>query len=346
MSLFSSSNNYIGVDIGTSSIKMVELGRKGKEIELLTYGYSEAAKENFSDEWLKDPTRAAMVIDKIYHQMGGTAEKAVATLPAFSVFSSIINLSNVDKKTLPQAVEWEAKKFIPLPLEEMILDWKIIGALDACDKDANVFLTGSPKKLVKRYVDIFRKTIVTLASLETETFSLIRSLLGNDKSTVMIVEIGATNADICVVKNSIPVISRSLDMGGLGMTKAIASVLNIGLFRAEQFKRDLGIGVGTAGSNVVPKTVAGPVNSIIEEVKYLINIFQNKNSDKVEKVILSGGSAMLPNLAAFMSEKLNLNVVVGDPWARISYPPELKPILSEIAPGFSVAIGSALRELE
>jgi type IV pilus assembly protein PilM len=346
MSLFSSSNNYIGVDIGTSSVKMVELGKKGNRVELVTYGYSETIKEGFSDDWLKDAEYVARVIDKIYRKMEGSAEKAVATLPAFSVFSSIINLRNVDKKTLPQAVEWEAKKFIPLPLEEMILDWKIIGSPAGGKDDTNVFLTGSPKKLVKKYVDIFRKTAVTLASLETETFSLIRSLLGNDKSTVMIVEIGAANADIFVVKNGIPVISRSLDMGGMGITKAIAAALNIGWLRAEQFKRDLGVSADVAGNSVVPKTIAGSAGAIVEEVRYLINIFQNKNDDKIEKVILSGGSAMLPNLAPFMSEKLNMNVVVGDPWARIFCPPELKPILSEIGPSFAVAVGSALREID
>jgi type IV pilus assembly protein PilM len=228
----------------------------------------------------------------------------------------------------------------------MILDWKVINPLNQKDDNVSVFLTGSPKKLVKKYVNIFRKTLVTMSSLETETFSLIRSLLGEDKSTVMIVEIGATNADICVVKNSIPVISRSLDMGGLGITRSIANALNIGMLRAEQFKRDLGVAFNVAGSSVVPKTIAGSANAIVEEVRYLINIFQNKNDEKIEKIILSGGSAMLPNLAPFMSEKINMNVIVGDPWARVSYPPELKPILSEIGPGFSVAVGSALRELE
>jgi type IV pilus assembly protein PilM len=346
MGLFSSNNNFLGIDIGTSSIKMVELGEKGNKMSLISYGYSESLKEGGFDEQLGDPEYAAKLIDKIYRDMGASAEKAVATLPTFSVFSSIINLHNVDRKSLGQAVEWEAKKFIPLPLEEMILDWKIINSPNESKGDLNVFLTGSPKKLVKKYVDIFRKTIVTLASLETETFSLVRSLLGDDKSTVMIVEIGATNADICVVKKGVPVVSRSLDMGGAGITKAIASSLNISWSRAEQFKRDLGVSENLSGGNVVPKTIASSAGAIADEVKYLINIFQNKNEDKIEKVILSGGSSLLPNLASFMSGKLNMNIVVGDPWARISYQPELKPVLAEIGPSFSVAIGSAMRELE
>jgi type IV pilus assembly protein PilM len=297
--------------------------------------------------WTKNTEYVVKVIDKVYKKMEASTDKAVATLPAFSVFSSIINLRNVDKKGLTAAVEWEAKKFIPLPLEEMILDWKVISNSKGADKNSlTVFLTGSPKKLVKKYVDIFRKTLVTLVSLETETFSLIRALLGEDKSTVMIVEVGATNTDICIVKDGIPMVSRSLDLGGKTITKSIAGTLNIGSFRAEQFKRDLGFANSQNGNDVIPKTISNSTNPIIDEIRYLLNLFQNKNEEKVEKIILAGGSVMLPNFVNYLKEKLNMTVVIGDPWARISYPPELKPILSEIGPGFAVAIGSAMREIE
>ncbi|HTX87126.1 MAG TPA: type IV pilus assembly protein PilM [Candidatus Nanoarchaeia archaeon] len=346
MALFSSSSAYVGVDIGASAIKMVELEKKQGKIELVSYGYSENIQEAAGDGWTKNTEYVIKVIDKIYKKMEATTNLAVATLPAFSVFSSIITLRDVDKNGLAAAVEWEAKKFIPLPLEEMILDWKVIGNVK--DKEKNnttVLLTGSPKNLVKRYVNIFRKTLVNLTNLEPETFALIRALVGSDKSTVMLAEIGAANTDIFIVKEGIPVLSRSLDIGGKTISKALAASLNISLERAEQFKRDLGIVGNQAGGDVIPKTIANAIVPMIEEVKYLLNLYQNKNADKVEKIILSGGSALLPNLTSFLSEKLNVTVIAGDPWARIFYQPELKPILTEIGPGFAVAIGAALREL-
>jgi type IV pilus assembly protein PilM len=347
MALFSTNSAYIGVDIGASSVKMVELEKKGGKVELVTYGYSENLKERAGDGWTKNTDYIIKVIDKIYKRMEATTAMAVATLPAFSVFSSIITLRNADKASLASAVEWEAKKFIPLPLEEMILDWKVIGTKKEKDKsNTTVLLTGSPKKLVKRYVNIFRKTLVNLTNLEPETFSLIRSLVGADKSTVMLMEIGAVNTDIFIVKQGIPVLSRSLDMGGKTISKTIAASLNISLERAEQFKRDLGIVGNGAEGDMIPKTVANSLNPMIEEIKYLLNMFQNKNGEKVEKIILSGGSALLPNFTKFLSEKLDLNVIVGNPWARISYRPELAPILAEIGPGFAVAVGAALREIE
>ncbi|MDD4901776.1 MAG: type IV pilus assembly protein PilM [Patescibacteria group bacterium] len=346
MALFSSNSAYIGVDIGASAIKMVELEKKQGRIELVSYGYSENIKEIAGDGWTKNTEYVVKVIDKVYKKMEATTNLAVATLPAFSVFSSIITLRNVDKKGLAAAVEWEAKKFIPLPLEEMILDWKVISS--AKDKEKNntmVLLTGSPKNLVKRYVNIFRKTLVNLTNLEPETFALIRALVGSDKSTLMLAEIGAANTDIFIVKEGIPVLSRSLDIGGKTISKAIASSLSISLERAEQFKRDLGIAGNQAGGDVIPKTIGNAIVPMIEEIKYLLNLYQNKNADKVEKIILAGGSALLPNFSSYLSEKLNINVFAGDPWARISYQPELKPILAEIGPSFAVAIGAALREL-
>jgi type IV pilus assembly protein PilM len=347
MALFSSNSAYIGVDMGASAIKMVELEKRGSKIELVTYGYSENLNELAGDGWTKNTDYVIKVIDKIYKKMEATTAMAVATLPAFSVFSSIITLKNVDKGGLAAAVEWEAKKFIPLPLEEMILDWKVINNKKDKDKnDTTILLTGSPKKLVKRYVNIFRKTLVNLTNLEPETFALIRALVGGDRSTILLMEIGAVNTDIFIVKEGIPVLSRSLDIGGRTISRSIAGSLNISLERAEQFKRDLGVIGNQAASEVIPKTIANAISPMIEEVKYLISLFQNKNGEKVEKIILSGGSALLPNFPAFLSEKLNLNVIVGDPWARISYQPELKPILAEIGPGFAVAIGAALRELE
>jgi type IV pilus assembly protein PilM len=346
MSLFSTKNNYLGIDIGSSSIKMVELGRKNGKIELITYGYSENSKDLAIDNWMKDTDNIVKVINNIYKKMEATTEKAVATLPAFAVFSSIINLRDVDKKGLAAAVEWEAKKLIPLPLEEMILDWQTISVEKDGDRsNIKVFLTGSPKKLVKRYVDIFRKTDVVLTSLETETFSLVRALLGEDKSTVMIIEIGFVNTVISIIKEGVPILSRSLDLGGKPITKIIADNLNVGLYRAEQFKRDMGVAVSDSNGGVIPKTIMGSINAIVDEAQYLLGLFQNKNNEKVEKIILSGGSALLPNLVGYFSQKLNMNVIIGDPWARVSYAPELKTILNEIGPGFSVAIGSAMKDI-
>jgi type IV pilus assembly protein PilM len=313
---------------------------------LVTYGYSEDvdfskdSKSSIEDNL----ARNVEVLLKICERAGVKSHEAVAALPSFSVFSSIINLPNIGAKDVPSAIGFEAKKIIPLPLEEMILDWKEIG-FDQKNSTRNYLLTGAPKALVNSYVTIFRQAKINLVSLETETFSLVRSLLGNDRSVVMIVEVGSSTTDITIVEDVIPTLSRSIDLGGRTISKAISNTLKVGLERAEQFKYDMGIGTVNSQNDVIPKTVLETISPIINEIKYSMNLFHSKSERKVEKIILSGGSSLLPNLPAYLSRVLDMQVYIGNPWGRVAYPSELKPVLDEIAPKMSVAVGLALRQM-
>ena len=349
MGLLSTNSSYLGIDVGTSSVKLVELKKESGKVKLLTYGFSEELQISSQS----DPVQIADVVNKICQKAGTISRNAVAALPTFSVFSSIINLSGVSKKEIASAVQWEAKKVIPLPLEDVILDWREIKE----DKEENstgksskasmkVLLTGAPKPLVKKYIEIFKHAKINLLSLETETFSLIRSLIGNDKSTVMIVEIGANTTDISIIDKSIPILTRSIDIGGMTITKSISNNLNIGLERAEQFKYDLGISSINSQEDVIPQAIISTISPIINEIKYISNLFQEKNNRSIEKIILSGGAALLLNLSNYLSKTLDVNVIVGNPWSRISCPLELKPLLDEIGPRMSIAIGLAMREIE
>ncbi len=349
MGLFSSNRSYLGVDIGTFGVKIVELKKEGGQPRLFSYGFSENKDIKANDNKKNDTDYIAGVINKIWREAGMVSRNAIAALPTFSVFSSVLNLSHISKKDLTSAVHWEAKKVIPLPLEEMILDWREIKDENKDEKDKKnlkVFLTGAPKVLVKRYIEIFKKSQINLLSLETETFSLVRSLMGNDKSTVIIAEIGANTTDIAVIDRGVPILSRSIDIGGLTITKAISANLNIGIERAEQFKYDMGVSSVESDSSVIPKTIAETISPIINEVKYTLNLFENKNNKKIEKIIFSGGSAMLTDFADYLSKVIDKKVIIGNPWARVSYPAELKPTLDEIGPRMSIAVGLALRQLE
>ncbi len=350
MSLFSfgDDNLFLGIDIGDSSLKMVELKKKNRKISLSNYAFSENVSEvNFTK--IEDVNYLAKVIAKVRSDAGITARKVTASLPTFAVFSSIINLSNVDKKNISLAVNEEAKKVIPLPLEEMILDWKIIpdeSGNTPTKGNMRVFLTGSPKKLVRKYIDVFKQAKLNLVSLETETFSLVRSLLGDDKSTVMITEIGANSTDIFIVKESIPVLNRSLTVCASTVTKALAEKMGMTYAQAEQFKFDLSVTLGADEKEALPKLIAETLEPIVTEMQYMLDFFHSQNGGDVEKIVLSGGGAMLLNLADYLSKRLNKKVIIGDPWNRIDYPEELKPVLSEVSSKLAVAIGLAMREIE
>ena len=345
MGLFSKSDNsFLGVDIGDSSLKMVELEKRGKKIYLSNYAFS----ENVSDvkfTKIDDTAYLAKAINKVRNEAKITAKKVTASLPTFAVFSSIITLTGVDKKNMTDAVLEEAKKVIPLPLEEMKIDFKVIpetGDDKAIKSNVRVFLTCSPRKIVRKYIDVFRQADLDLSYLETETFSLVRSLIGNDKSTIMIVEIGANSTDISIVCESIPVLNRSLEICGTTITQALMEKLELTFAQAEQFKIDLSL----SDRNELPAVIIKTIAPIVSEIKYMLDFYNMSNPNQVEKIVLSGGSSLLSSLVGYLSDKLNIQVIIGDPFSRVIYPDELKPIIREVGPRLAVAVGLALRDIE
>jgi type IV pilus assembly protein PilM len=351
--------SYLGVDLGSTSIKIVELRREKGAPFLVTYGYAEKA---MGDVVRGNPeevqARTVELLKKLCKEAGVSTFRAVTALPNFSVFNSVISLPVMNKKDLASAIRWEAKKFIPIPLEEVILDWKIIEETTKKEtvlvnketketeiqagKIFRILLTAASRNLVKRYVEIFRLANLQLLALETEAFALSRALVGKEEAPVMIIDTSAVTTDVIIIEKGIPVLNRSIDVGGVTITRAIANCLNIDFKRAEQFKRDIGL----TGSSKVPNMIEQTLKPVVEEISYSLKIYQEQTGQVVEKVILSGGSAYLPNLAEYFTKLLNIKTFVGDPWARVGYPLDLKPALEEIAPRFAVAIGLALRGME
>lgn len=347
--------SFLGVDLGATSIKIVELKEEAGRARLLTYGYTEQSIGYPEKEFTETPERAIDLIKKICVKARTVSKQAVAALPSASVFSSVINIPAAPGKDLAEAVRWEAKKIIPLPLEEMILDWKVLTPETAAgvtppvapQKTTRVLLTAAAKNLVKKYLDIFKGAGLNLVSLETETFALVRALVGVDKSTVIVVDMGAASTAISIIENGVPFLNRSLNVGGINITKEIAASLGIDFNQAEQMKYDVGMSPGAGGG--VSKIVERALSMLLNEIKYCANIYQNQEGGtekKIEKVILTGGGALLPNFVEYLSGALNMRVYAGNPWARIIYPEELRPILDQVGPKFSVAIGLAMRELE
>jgi len=358
---FKKSQSYLGIDIGTTSIKIVELKRVGGQPRLINYSYSDEIADFSRTTNQLDIDKVAGLLNKICQQAGISSNNAITAMPSFAVFSSVLNINSANNKDLATAVMWEAKKVVPLDLEEMILDWKIIedkpknkdkskeesagdSVLPAAGK-TKVLLTGAPKSLVKNYVDIFKKAKINLLSLETEMFSLVRALIGNDPATITIVDLGAVNTDIAIIENGMPMFSRSLDTGGIMITKAIADRIKVDFKRAEQFKMDLNSSM-ESGDQSMLKIVSEVIRPIENEIKYSLDLFQRENNKKIEKVILSGGGANLASFADRLSQLLDAKVIIGDPWARLAYPMDLKPVLEELGPKMAIAIGLALREVD
>lgn len=349
MSFFSKKQSYLGIDLGTSSIKVVELMNVGGQAHLSTYGFAETPLDAVQFDIHQKVDRTAKTLQEICKRANTRGIKAVAALPTFVVFSSVLTLPRMNEKEVGQAIMYEAKKIIPLPIDDMVLHWKTLPdkaepEVIRREKTMRVLLTAAPKNLVNQYMEIFRLAGLELLSLETEAFALGRALLQVDPAPAMLVDVGALTTDIAIVEDHIPVLNRSIDVGGVTVTKAIAQSLNIDERRAEQFKRDVGLVVGGSMSGV-PKTVEVALSPMLNEIKYALSLYQTESPRFVQKIVLTGGSAFLPHVSEYLENIFQIKTFIGDPWASVVYPADLKGLLEELGPRMATAVGLALREI-
>ena len=163
----------------------------------------------------------------------------------------------------------------------------------------------------------------------------------------MLIDIGALRTNVLVVKNGIPFITRSIATGGNTITQTIARTLGIAPEQAESMKRDIKSMQTFAPTGDLTPILSVLAKPILDEIKYIIGEYQKQSpNDRIEKMILTGGSSLLPRLPEFLTQQLNINCYLGNPWARIIYPPELRPVLEELGPRFAVTVGCAMRDQE
>lgn len=343
--------SYLGVDIGAGGIKVVELINEKGRARLMTYGFAEHAVGTVGENLLDQPEKAAALLKEICARAKTTTPKVVSGLPVSQVFSSVVTVPAATGKALSAAVELQAKKLIPLPLEEMILETTPIPDAGEGGKKQNytrVLLTGAAKSLVKKYIDVFKLAGLQLLSLETEAFALIRSLVGRDRGSVMLIDMGALRTNIIVVQNGIPFLSRSLNLGGLTLSRAMSETMRIPLQQAEQLKVDAQAVADVMPDAGLPKMFDSALTMLLNELRYSSNLYagQNETPRQIEKIVLTGGAALFPRLAETIGSTMGTKAYVGDPWARVIYPLDLRPVLDQIGSRFSVAVGLAMRDIE
>ncbi len=351
-------HTYLGVDIGASGLKVVELANEKGRAKLMTYGYTERLPGQSMISPFDDPKGTGEMLVKLCKKSGVKSNKVMAALPLTSVFSAIVSVPRMKhEKEMQPLVDAQVGKLTPLPLSEMVTYSTYIDGLEkkiSQEKPSDhvrVLVTGAAKSLVQKYIEIFRFAKLELQAIDTESFAFVRSLIGKDKSPIAVLDIGSTRTSITIVEKGIPVLNRSVSLGGTAVTKRIMDQMHVSEVQAEQIKLDLGTMAGSSAGGVggLPSVLEAVMQPMLNEIKYAFQLYAGMELTeykKVEKVVLTGGSSHLPKVIEFLKESLNLNVYRGDPWARVVFPEDMRPALDEIGPRMSVSIGLAMREIE
>jgi len=353
MAFLGTPNAYLGVDIGTSSLKVIELLDRKNRLEVAAY--AEANLPNLlvdaKGEGEEEVKRTADVLKRMVDDAGVSSDAVVAALPSGIVFSTVITLPDLPEKNVNEAIRFAARDVVPADLDEMVLSWRRLGdgkgakekraEIQVEEKTVPIFLTAAPKEVISRYERVIDMANLELKALEVETFPLVRSLLERENDTAMIVDIGDLVTTYHVVDKGTPQVSHSVEIGGQSITNAIAGALGVSEEEAESAKVQYGLGEGAPEKTRL--AIANAVQILIDQGVRLLDIHNERSGGEIGKTVLIGGGAKLKKLDATWSEAVKHKVTVGNPWKGLAYPNELSSTVLSMGPTFAVAIGLAQR---
>ncbi|RJQ28897.1 type IV pilus assembly protein PilM [Candidatus Parcubacteria bacterium] len=348
------SPSYLAVDIGTTSVKLVEV-RRGKQLpEVTNYGILESsghllrANKVLQTSNLKIfEDEAAELLKLLIRETKVQARDALASLASFSVFMTVLDFPEMEGGEVEKTMVFQARQYIPLPISEVAIDWLKVGEFEdqKGQRRQQILLISVPQEQIKKYQKIFLAAGLRLSALELESLSVVRALAGNDPTPTIIIDIGSRSTNISLTEKSQLKFNVQTDFAGASLTQALATSLSINPLRAEELKKERGI--LTTGPSYELSTIMLPfLDAIINEVKKAQFSYQSQfpGAAKMERVIVTGGGANLLGVEKYFQTELGLPVVKAAPFSRFEYPAVMEPLVPELNPHMSVVLGLALRE--
>jgi len=360
-------SSFLGIDIGASSVKIVQL-RASRGIAVLeTYG--EIALGPYGNQPIGKtvklpPEKTAEAITDLMKEANITARNGGVSIPFSGSLVSVLDLPDVDEEQLKRIVPIEARKYIPVPVSEVSLDWFIIpkegGENSAFDqlqdkapvraKGQEVFLVAIHNDLLHQYQTMAATAGLTVSFFEIEIFSALRSALGHGIAPILVVDLGASTTKMYIVERGIVRLTHLLTQGGQQMTEILGRTLEWDFDKAERVKRERGLIDSTAYSvdenDRIKTALLSTLTRIFSEVNRVLLSYGQRYNKNVSHVVLTGGGASLPGLAAFAKQNLSAEVEVANHFGHTEAPAFLEAVLREIGPGFAVSVGLALRNLK
>lgn len=360
--------SVLGIDIGSSAIKVVQIKRKHGKAVLETYG--ELALGPYAGIEVGRATN--LPTDKLVEALKDILREAKTTttacgvaLPYFSSLISFISVPNVPEKQMAEVVSIEARKYIPVPMTEVLLDWSVIPKEDALapgdDESENaagssgatktperqtqdVLVVAIHNEYINTYQSLMTGAALTPSFYEIELFSSVRAVIDQGVQPVMIIDMGARATKLYIVERGLLRSSHIINKGGQDITLAISQSLSVPVADAENLKRAHGLNGGPEFKELT-EIVTVNLDYIFYEANATILAYQRKYNKNISKIIVTGGGVLLKGISELAKVSFQTPVFYADPFSKLETPAFLADQFASAGPEFAVAIGVALRRL-
>ena len=347
--------SMVGLDIGSSTVKAVEISMKGRgtDFELTHLGVAKLPHEAIvqgaflNSSAISDAIREAMENGKI------KSKHTASAVCGHSVIVKKVSLPTMTRDELDEQIRWEAEQYIPFDVNEVNLDFQILDS-EGVEGQMDVLLVAAKKDLIDDYVQVITEAGLIPATIDVAAFAVENAFEtnydANPDEAVALVNIGAQVVNINIVLNGAPVFTRDITTAGNQYTEEIQKALTISFEEAERFK--LGGNRSDDSQEVVPEEVDQAMQSVtdtvIGEISRSLDFFSATAADnRIERVLLSGGSSRVAGFENAFQERTGLPVELLNPLSRMQSNSKFDPeYLEELAPALGVSLGLAMRRVE
>lgn len=346
------SKSVIGVDVGSSSLKVVQLRREGGTAVLETYG--EIALGPYAGAEVGQATnlpaeKIAETLKDLIREANVTSKDAGISIPFSRSLITMVELPRrqnaEEQKTV---ISLEARKYIPVPISEVQLDWFIVPDMlpegSELPPKVKVLLVAVHNDELTLLQNVVTQAGIEASFYEIEIFSTIRSVVDEPVKPVLVMDIGASATKIYVVERGVVALSHVIRQGGQDVTRTIATSHGFAVAQAEALKKQHGFGNGEVPYG--KESIELVFSRIFAEAKRALSRYETASQKAVSGLVLTGGGGVTKELATYAKSIFAVDVKIADPFAKTSAPAFMRPVLSEIGPEFAVAVGLALRKLE
>jgi len=342
--------SYLSVDIGTVAIKVIEVGVREGRPSITNYGIIESPDYlervngviQTSSLSIADGD-AARMLKAVVAQMGTKTKGVVATIPSFAVFTSSLDLPVMNAEEAAQAIPWQARSLVPLPISEITIDWTPIGQFEdqSGAKMQRIFMVAVPNEQINIHRSVYQKAGLSLKMLEVEGISLARALTREIQEDVLILDIGAFVSTIAIANQGALKYLNHTDYASNSLTQALAKGLGISVKRAEALKKQRGF-AGITGEYGLSTIMMPFADAILNEANKARFLFE-KGGGKISKIILSGGGGCMNGFADYAQKQFGILTEKANPWNTASYPLQFAPLFQSIAPRLTIAVGAGIK---
>lgn len=320
-----------GLDISNLSLKIAKLKKKGESFDLASYAESRIKPGIIRKGEIRKPDELAEIIKKTAGEVKGeklATRNAVVSLSEEKAFLQVIQMPRLSEEDLKSAVVFEAENYIPLPIEEVYLDYEVISPLANHLDHLDVLIAAFPKKIIDSYLVCLEKANIKPVVLELESLAVSRALIKNETAVqpVLLIDFGANQSAFIIFAGRSVRFTFSIPVSSQSFTEAVSRAMKVDLIKAEKLKTEYGLEKRSLkiGQEVFDSLIP-PLTDLIEQIKKYLDYYQSHASHehlpgegkKIEKILICGGGAGLKGLTGFLSSQLKMPVEIGDPWINI-----------------------------